>query len=316
MFLCLSSGSSPRYREDVLRAIAQPAGTDLQFRYRRRWLSTGMQDALKTIPTTRPTALIAYIDQRNNPAIPEIVPCRFAQLVDAQEHGSTVSLTLRLGGTAYARDLKDANGELRKMAPDLPVLNVEKGRLVGSWATALSGNPTSIRNESELESWELVVDQLLAHEDFASEEVFYFVHGIRNGSGHLAEKKDGRIVLDQPGDYALEVYHYYPKSELPRVSFFKVASSSPALRFWGGTVSAIDSPYDLKVFRFSADALLDSQRAVISLRKADSTAADSASGIDVPVTVKGQQFRFVGFGLLIGLSLASPQIVAALSNTT
>jgi hypothetical protein len=39
MFLCLSSGTRARYRQDVLRALAMPLGTELQFRYDLKWIA-------------------------------------------------------------------------------------------------------------------------------------------------------------------------------------------------------------------------------------------------------------------------------------
>jgi len=39
MFVCLSSGSSARYREDILRALAMPVGSRLQFRYDQKWVA-------------------------------------------------------------------------------------------------------------------------------------------------------------------------------------------------------------------------------------------------------------------------------------
>src|SRR5690348_6327914 len=101
MYLCMSSGTNPRYRQDVLRALAMPPGADLQFRYRLRWLSPNTQAALGTIGNAKPRALIAYIDQSDPDRTPHLVPCRFARIIDATRHGSTVSLVLRLEGYAH-----------------------------------------------------------------------------------------------------------------------------------------------------------------------------------------------------------------------
>ena len=38
MHICLSSGARPRYREDIVRALAMPEGTHLAFRYDQKWV--------------------------------------------------------------------------------------------------------------------------------------------------------------------------------------------------------------------------------------------------------------------------------------
>ena len=42
MLLCLSSAAMPRYKQDILRALAMPAGARLQFRYNLRWVAQAL----------------------------------------------------------------------------------------------------------------------------------------------------------------------------------------------------------------------------------------------------------------------------------
>src|SRR5712692_10433915 len=135
MYLCLSSGTNPRYRQDVLRVLAMPPGADLQFRYRLKWLSPNTQADLSNIKTTKPRAVVAYIDQSDPTRVPFLVPCRFARIIDATRHGSTVSLVLRLEGFAYARELDAANADVRKLATGVPVF--KDGKPDGFWWTDL-----------------------------------------------------------------------------------------------------------------------------------------------------------------------------------
>jgi hypothetical protein len=96
MFVCLSSGDRPRYRRDIIRVLAMPPGTWIQFRYARRWIAPAINSRLddrKNRKRLRGTAsLVAYIDQADPDTEPQIVPCRFATLVDAAPLGRTVSL--------------------------------------------------------------------------------------------------------------------------------------------------------------------------------------------------------------------------------
>src|SRR4051794_24776550 len=105
MFVCLSSGSTPRYREDILRSLAMPVGTILQFRYERRYLTQAVSTAVEDGRAESQTALVVYVDQ-NNPAVPpSYVPCRFAEVRRVTSHGTTLSLELALGHFGFADNL-------------------------------------------------------------------------------------------------------------------------------------------------------------------------------------------------------------------
>ncbi len=133
MFVCLSSGASPRYRQDILRALAMPKGTRLQFRYDLRWVAPAILDRLSAGSGNGTQCLIAYIDQQDKTKIPELVPCRLAKLSDAQTLGTTVSLGLVLDNLAYAEDLGTFNNEVKTAsAGTLPAWQPD-GKIRGSY---------------------------------------------------------------------------------------------------------------------------------------------------------------------------------------
>src|SRR6266478_8670615 len=178
MFLCLSSGASPRYRQDVLRALSMPHGSLLQFRYHRNWIAKGILQSPQFSRDRESLALIAYIDQSDPKKTPELVPCRFASIVEAKVHGTTVSLLLELKEFALAADLAGFNKELQATsAGSLPAWQAD-GKLKGEYWLELAPNPaTSIRSE-KLEDWESIVAQLVQRADFKDETCFYAVQGI------------------------------------------------------------------------------------------------------------------------------------------
>ena len=219
MHLCLSSGTTPRYREDVLRALAMPSGTDLQFRYRTKWLSPQTKAGLGEVRNDR--AIIAYIDQSDVQKTPLIIPCRFARIVGAISHGTTVSVTLRVEGFALSSDLARTNASLRTLATGVPDWN--NGRAAGYWWTDIANPPDAVEESYKLSAWESIVEQLYGHE-FAHDDVFYTVVGICDADGGLQESDDpktmphfvaaddGRLVLNAEKDYEIRAYHYHPKS--------------------------------------------------------------------------------------------------------
>src|SRR5712691_8683825 len=109
MHVCLSSGTRPRYRRDIIRVLAMAAGTWVQFRYDNDWVAPSLlkslrdPKALKAIRGMR--TLIAYVDQTDAQRDPEPLPCRMATLVDAVALGRTVSLQLELEEFAFASNV-------------------------------------------------------------------------------------------------------------------------------------------------------------------------------------------------------------------
>lgn len=100
MFICLSSGARPRYRQDIIRAIAMPRGSRLQFRYRLELVAERVKQRIKDRTYKNTKALIAYLDQQDRTKVPELIPCRFGRIVHAQIHGSTTSLVFVLSRNA------------------------------------------------------------------------------------------------------------------------------------------------------------------------------------------------------------------------
>lgn len=136
MFLCLSSGATPRYREDVLRALSMPWGSVLQFRYLKRYVAPGILENTKSTNQAVSRAIIAHIDQTDPNKAPEIIPCRFASITDVTEVGTAVTLTLQLQEFAFADDLAKFNEELKQKA---------RGTLP-AWQT--DGEKTKVRSET------------------------------------------------------------------------------------------------------------------------------------------------------------------------
>ena len=66
MYICLSSGIRPRYRDDVLRTLAMPAGTRLQLRYDQNWVAPEVLQAVSHGTILDVPVLIAYVDQSSN----------------------------------------------------------------------------------------------------------------------------------------------------------------------------------------------------------------------------------------------------------
>src|SRR5713226_2964535 len=162
MLLCLSSGYRQRYLEDILRAVAMPAGLDLRFRYTVDHISRDLHDPLKNNGHQGEVVLIGYLDRSDSDHAQEIVPCRFATLQESKILGDICVLTLRLTDYAFAESESDAMAELQLRAKDLPHWDGLKpaGKLCQYLG---NGTLRNIKKTSDIGDWQKLVDQLNIH---------------------------------------------------------------------------------------------------------------------------------------------------------
>lgn len=308
MFVCLSSGASIRYRQDILRALALPKGSVLQFRYDRKWVAKSILDRIAQLPSGTAT-LIAYVDQHDNARTPEIIPCRMARLEAATAHGTTVSLELSVDDFAYAENLPGFNTALRSgCATSLPSRTPE-GAIQGHyWLEATSEIP--LHKSAALAEWEKIIIQLADHQDFNKVVTFLTVMDIRSVRTGRSLKPAGRIYSLQPDDhYEFRLYHFHPKEREPAVC--ESLAFGSALTIESSPRIIIDSRYDLKRIRVATTGALRSQYCSVSVKCEQS---GEMLDFDIGLRIGGKWIQMAAYGILLGLLLASPHVVAALYN--
>ena len=288
-----------------------PWGSILQFRYDQKWIAPS---ALGLAKQQKQAALIAYIDQSDPGKAPEIVPCRFASIVEATEHGTTASLQLELSEFAYAEDLTKFNAEMQvASSAGLPAWQPDK-KLKGYYWLEISSEPKACVRSANLATFERIVCQLAAREEFKEEGSFYTVVGMNNVSSGAVVSINNRHYEFAPGhEYELRLYHYSPKSIALRTCL-TITSTSPWLSFTTNPALSLDSRYDLKRARFVTLKPPNQSQAVISVSRDPGGSQLPYLDFDLPVLVGGVFWRTLIYGIVFGALLAGPQIVAALSN--
>jgi hypothetical protein len=319
MYLCLSSGSTEQYRLDIIRALAMPRGARLQFRYRRVWVQESILATVGSKSFRPDVAIIAYIDQSGSQAVPRIVPCRSATVIDSRPHGSTVSLQLQLAEFCLASDVDRFNSEVRAAVGNrLPTRR--DGKLNGLYWLEIPSLST-VSCSGDLSSFEQIVQQLSDAQDFKAEPVFFHVGAIRRvGQSDPIVCRDGEYVLKAPGEYDLGLYHWQGVSRRP--CRLDVSEADASLQFRTSPRLEIASSYDFHDVRFRVVAPTpgsDDAFASLSFTRAASTGVDddakaTAWLFDLSLNLTGGTIRRVLIALLIGLLLAAPQAVAALEN--
>ena len=314
MFLCLSSGASARYREDVLRALAMPWGSALQFRYLKRYVAPAVLDGASSIPTQTPDALIAYIDQSEPGKPPQIVPCRFARITEVTGVGTAVTLLLELREFAFASDLVKFNVDLStKSTGQLPAWQAD-GKIQGHYWLEVSSDLTETLRSDKLDDWERIVVQLANRSDFKDENCFYAMVGIHEiVSRSAVTVNKGRYELRSGHEYELTLYHFYPKN-VPLSARITLSTTSQWLSFTSNPLLYLDSRYDLKRARFKVGKPTSEEQAIVSVMRNVGDAQLAYVDFDISVLVHSVFWRTLGYGVVLGALLAGPQIVATLSN--
>ena len=137
MFLLLSSGARPRYRDDIIRVLALPLGGELQFRYERSLIAEDLLARFRSNDLRRETGLICYLSAGNRATPTQIVPCRFASILYTEVVGT--SHIIRLEMREFAQIDEEALKKL--LAPSELILRPSLG--MGS---RISGGQIPIRS--------------------------------------------------------------------------------------------------------------------------------------------------------------------------
>ena len=79
MLVLVSSGARPRYRDDIVRALALPSGADLQFRYDRTYVDDLVARRIDGGGLRNEPGIILYLWSDRDKLETEFVPCASSQ---------------------------------------------------------------------------------------------------------------------------------------------------------------------------------------------------------------------------------------------
>lgn len=323
MIICLSSGSSPRYRQDVIRALALPIGSNLQFRYEKRWVSDGLLKKIQDRSIVGQEVLIAYADQSmpDDGGTPkgdiQLVPVRLAQVTYAAVLGRTTLLIFSVGKFVFASDLNAFNDEAMNLTGKSLPKWVE-GKPQGKYCTELNNRPTNFVEIQGLGQWEEVVAQLATRKDFKQEGAFITVLGLMTESeiqemGAELKHKSWVKELQANKNIELVIYHYHPTTS--PTDFKIIVDTGPELKSQSSPTCTLDSRYDLKKFHLkSEDPSFGSQGSWINIIL-EGREKENRLELETSVKVKGNQLRRLGIAAIIAVFLTGAQIVPLLTRT-
>lgn len=319
MLICLSSGTRELYRQDILRAIALPIASELQFRYANRLVSENVNRMIQDQTIVGQEVLISYADQSDpqDKGLIRLVPVRMAIVKYASAPGETVSLILSLDKIAYSSDLNTFNSEIMSFTGNaLP--KWIKNRAEGLYCIELSHEPKNLEKIKDLGQWEKLVAQLAAFKDFERESTFITVVGFLTKE----EQKDMDPTWQHrewpkgipPNMYMeLIVYHFHPDKQPSGVDLS--LDTGPNLLPQSPISHRLESPYDVKRFGLQAkDPVLREQTDYARIVLEDKATAGHFE-LEMIIRIKRNIRKRIGIAVVIAIGLAGAQIIPQMINS-
>jgi hypothetical protein len=314
MQIFLSSGARRGYRQDVVRALAMPKGSELQLRYDRKWVSPEVIQRMQTGAVDGEGALICYVDQQDKNKKPKVIPCRFAMVRGTERAGSTACVQLSLGSHAYARDLDAFNEQVWSASGETLPRWAESGSIEGFYWLELGQEPTDVVACDDKANWEELVGQLGRCDDFSKEPFFFRVDGPFWGTERVVAGRGGVFALRGSKEYELRMYHFHPSAEPLGKTWLRLDASSTRIGFVAGNKFEIDSRYDLKLAKIRTVTGALREVCVLSVYRVDDdpAGAPAVHEFDLRAEVSGSFWRTALRGLVLGVVLGAAQVIPSL----
>ncbi|WP_260705687.1 DUF5336 domain-containing protein [Edaphobacter flagellatus] len=255
--ICLSSGTTPQYRLDILRVMALPEGAEIQFRYDGDLIDAASRLHFGRDQKHDTPALLAHLDLTvpvTTAGPRPIHPCRHAKLIASEELGQFYILRFRLGAFCQCSDLDGFRKHLATKGPQ-----AKDGKLEGHWVFE-DEFTKACTTSNEMGVWQASMKDLGKTADYDKESFFFRVIGLyRRGSDHAVKPADGEYKLKSNTEYEWRVFHFHPESDAHQTSsvstLIQVNSMSDDIVPVTSPELAIDSSYDLKSFHFRTKAV-------------------------------------------------------------
>lgn len=331
MIILISSSAQQRYADDIVRALAHPAGTSFQFRYDKKYV----HGLLGRRGLVGEPVLVCYLAVDTTAKTARLIPCRFATVAKVEIVGSSWIFILK--GGSFVADLDDTaiRAALQQGERDLlPAFDVEGDSPNGKFALSVGAdfhrNSQYAPGPKAMAAFEQTATALSADPRFAPGNglSFFTLFALKTTDRWWWSRRkgevevhpvDGRYPLWLGWRYWLELYSYSPAGGAPLAFPTKLSceSSDPAVRFTASASHTLDSRYDLNRSHFTSTPAQMSVPAGlrISLKIPDrAKPSDSIDRCDITLEARfrgalGWTIARVGF---IAVGAAAPAAIAAL----
>jgi hypothetical protein len=270
-------------------------------------------------------ALLAHVDTsvagRQSDGHCRIVPCRFAYLVDSYRIDEFYILVFRISDFAVATNSQTFQRSLPNSIPHWMSSNAED--IGGMWCQELERDTEAIDQMSDAHAWVRCIDELRASADFSQQPYFFMIEGIFYTDRRSRCKPDehGNFVLNPSSEYEFRLFHYDPDADVhtgDKATRVLTINAAATITLRTSSRLAIDSPYDLKVVRFSTSRTTNREFASLILKRSEPEPdpLDLYPELFFPIEVRGAIVRGVVNGLVLGLLLSAQAGLAVLARAS
>ena len=326
MLLCLSSGATPLYRQDILRALSKPSGTNMRFRYTLELLPESLKQDINRTHLEGESVCIAYLDRSDPQRQQEAVPVRAATVIRAETFGDFCVIDFRLGDYFVARDVVAFDTDLRSAASSLPRWDAARPtELVGKFCERLPRELTSLVTSTSVADWQHICKTLSKHADFRDEPFFYRVEALQNLNRNAPiGLTNGAYQFAADTLVELRLLHYAPsldtnKTSINDTSLLTCQASDEALSFVTSSRLAIDSGYDVKAIRMRAAPVAHDVDSMLTITRrlpaTNGAVPDPVWDFDLPIKVTRNLVKMLLQGGLIGVLIACQALVVIANNS-
>lgn len=323
MLVLLSSSARRRYRDDIVRALAYPAGTELRFRYGEKYLQPEFAAHYGRALATELPGIVCHLASRDG-ADPLLAPCRFVTVTRIQKIGTSYIFTLRMG--EFVKDLDDAR--LRGLMTSdelalLPHTGSDGASLPERFVFEISDALGLFRAEASdaITAFEDTTEALRQNAKFEDGQpiAFFSIQRLSLASGGQSiQPRGGRFELQSGRRYFLDVYCYSPEGDVdPSEALTLSASADDSdLKFGSQTVAKLDSRYDLIRFAFSTDQRLFEIPAGLRLtlgipKKPEDKDLEQRCDVMLDLRFRGSMRLASARIVMIAIGTATPAVIGA-----
>lgn len=341
MLILLSSSKRKRYRDDILRCLAAPIGTRVQFRYSERLVEHPIWERPATYEGHR--GLVCSVDLSVVGKPCPLVPVRHVTVEKIYQHGTTMSVVLVIGDLALTDDVDRVTSEIDTRSggkvPRNTTPHDDAEGASGLFFFGVEGDIGYVKSETTVRNWENTTRTLYKLDGYEKEPFFWTVLGMLPGATDesKASADVNRFVpwdekVDAQREYTLLVYVFHPMLDRwdPGTCHLRLSSYPEIVTSYPLDVM-VDSPYDVKRWRFSVRSPVTYRDARGWLRVGPTSTAEVASEtssegsgghtrtkdggkpeweIDLPIRIAFSRVELARTTALIGLLLAAPGVIS------
>ena len=200
--LALSSGARKRYREDILRVMAQPNGALIDFRYLEKWVSDEIVESRGSLASVPEFAVLAYLQTK--PDI-QIVPIRAAKVESIEIFANLWIFRFELLDFIKPSFPEKAfQRELEALGISLPYHDPNYDSVQGKFCLKAPNPEALVKTNSVGEDW-LSLANLLSKKDDFKKSIILNIEGVYGDRGEKAKFENGTLLLNPYSSYEAHV---------------------------------------------------------------------------------------------------------------